>query len=56
MNIEQFRDFGLTVKGVEECFPFGSDVLVYKIMGKMFTYCGLEPKDGCFIANMKCST
>ena len=22
----------------------------------MFTYCGLEPKDGCIIANMKCST
>lgn len=56
MNIEQFRDFCLTVKGAEECFPFGSDVLVYKIMGKMFTYCGLEPNDGCFIANMKCST
>ncbi len=56
MNIEEYRNYCLGVKGAEECFPFGSDTLVYKVLGKMFTYAGLEPKDGRFIANMKCDT
>ena len=56
MNIEDYRDFCLSVKGAEECFPFGDDVLVYKVMGKMFTYAGLTPENGRVIANMKCST
>lgn len=56
MNIEEYRDYCVGLKGAEECFPFGSDTLVYKVLGKMFTYAGLEPKDGRFIANMKCDT
>ena len=56
MNIEEYRDYCVGLKGAEECFPFGYDTLVYKVLGKMFTYAGLEPRDGRFIANMKCDT
>ena len=56
MNIEEYRDYCLSLKGSEECFPFGDDTLVYKVLGKVYTYAGLNPKDGRFIANMKCDT
>ena len=36
MNIEAYRDYCLAKKGVEETLPFGPDVLVFKVMGKMF--------------------
>lgn len=56
MNIEEFREHCLSVKGSSESLPFiGNDVLVFKIMGKMFAYIALEPKDGVFRANMKCN-
>lgn len=55
MNIEEFRECCLSVKGAEECFPFGDDVFVYKVMGKVFTYASVEPKEGRLCANMKCS-
>lgn len=55
MNIEDFRDYCLSVKGVTECFPFDEYTLVFKIMGKMFTYLPLQPKEGRFWANMKCN-
>jgi len=34
MNIEELRNHCLTIKNVEECTPFGDDVMVYKIMDK----------------------
>lgn len=39
MNIEEFRDYCLSKKGVTEStpFPMNYDVLVFKVMGKMFT-------------------
>ncbi|MCL2413859.1 MAG: MmcQ/YjbR family DNA-binding protein [Bacteroidales bacterium] len=55
MNIEQFREKCLKIKGVEECFPFHEDVLVFKVMGKMFAFVVLFPKDGEFRASMKCN-
>jgi predicted DNA-binding protein (MmcQ/YjbR family) len=55
MNIEELRSHCLAIKGVEECTPYGDDVLVYKIMDKSFTYCPLLPKDNEFFAVMKCS-
>lgn len=55
MNIEEFRDLCLRVPGVEECMPFGDDVVAFKIMGKMFAYFGLNPKGGRFHADMKCN-
>jgi predicted DNA-binding protein (MmcQ/YjbR family) len=36
MNIESFRNYCLSKKGVTEEFPFGQETLVYKVMGKMF--------------------
>ena len=42
MNIEQFRDYCLTKKGVTEEFPFDEQTLVFKVMGKMFALSGLE--------------
>jgi predicted DNA-binding protein (MmcQ/YjbR family) len=42
MNIESYRAYCLTKKGVTEEFPFGEDILVYKVMGKMFALTDLE--------------
>lgn len=54
MNIEEYREYCLSVKGAAECMPFDEFTLVYKVMGKMFSYAPLNPKDGNFWANMKC--
>ena len=54
MNIEEFREHCLAVKGSEECFPFDDTVMVFKIMGKMFAYISIAPRDGEFRANLKC--
>ena len=54
MNLEEVRDFCLRVKGAEECMPFDETTLVYKVMGKMFAYMGLERHDGFFMLNLKC--
>ena len=54
MNIEELRNHCLVIEKAEECTPFGDDVLVYKIMGKMFAYFSLAPKDGRFAVNLKC--
>jgi len=42
MNIEEFRQYCLSKKGVTENLPFGPDTLVFKVMGKMFALSGLE--------------
>ena len=52
MNIEEFRDYCLQKKGVEEAFPFDEATLVFKVMGKMFALTGLN-RDG-FAINLKC--
>ncbi|REH45822.1 putative DNA-binding protein (MmcQ/YjbR family) [Tenacibaculum gallaicum] len=55
MNIEEFRNYCITKKGVTEHFPFDDNVLVFKVMDKMFALSGLdsweqhEPK-----VNLKC--
>lgn len=36
MNLEFFRDLVLNLPEVEECQPFGNDVLVYKTGKKIF--------------------
>ena len=54
MNIEEYRDYCLSIEGATECTPFGEYTLVYKVMGKMFTFAPLRPKDGRFWADMKC--
>lgn len=42
MNIETFREYCLSKKGVTEEFPFDEHTLVFKVMGKMFALSGLE--------------
>lgn len=42
MNIEEFREFCLKLKGVTEELPFDEDTLVFKVMGKMFALTGIE--------------
>lgn len=36
VDTEHFRSYCISKKGVTEEFPFGEEVLVYKVMGKMF--------------------
>ena len=51
MNIEEFRDYCLVKKGVEETFPFDEVTLVFKVMGKMFA---LADVDLFVSVNLKC--
>lgn len=41
MNIETVREYCLCLKGVTEEQPFGPQVAVYKVMGKMFALLSL---------------
>lgn len=51
MNIENYRDYCITKPGVTEGFPFGEDVLVFKVMNKMFALTDIEN----FVSvNLKC--
>ena len=56
MHIESYREHCLQKKGVTEHFPFDDNVLVFKVMNKMFALSGLdsweqqEPK-----VNLKCN-
>ncbi|MFN7314026.1 MAG: MmcQ/YjbR family DNA-binding protein [Bacteroidota bacterium] len=52
MHIELFREICLSLKGVEETFPFGEDVLVYKVLGKIFALTSFSGHDSC---NLKCN-
>jgi len=52
MNIEDFRDYCLAKKAVEETFPFDEVTLVFKVLGKMFALTGLEREE--FTVNLKC--
>lgn len=55
MDIEEFRHHCLSVKGASESTPFlDSNVLAFKVMGKMFCMISLNPKDGAFKADLKC--
>lgn len=42
MNVEEYRLFCLSKKGVTEEFPFDEVTLVFKVMGKMFSLVPLE--------------
>ena len=52
MNIEIFRAYCLSKKGVTEEFPFDKTTLVFKVMGKMFALTGLNRIP--FSVNLKC--
>lgn len=42
MNIEQLRKYCLSKKGTSEGFPFDDNVLVFKVLGKMFVLTRLD--------------
>jgi len=50
MDLESFRTYCLSKKGVTEEFPFGEEVFVYKVMGKMFALTSLDFPS----VNLKC--
>ena len=52
MDIETFRNYCISKKGVTEEFPFGPDNLVFKVMGKMFALTSLDKIP--LSANLKC--
>ncbi|NBA75455.1 MmcQ/YjbR family DNA-binding protein [Emticicia sp. ODNR4P] len=52
MDIEKFREYCLSKKGVTEELPFGPETLVYKVMGKIFALTGLDSE--VFTVNLKC--
>lgn len=54
MNIEELREYCLSIKGASESLPFDEHTLVYKLMGKMFAYFSLHPKIEKFFVTMKC--
>lgn len=53
MNIESFRLYCLSKKGVTEEFPFDEVTLAFKVMGKIFALTGLDSEE--FTVNLKCS-
>ena len=52
MNLEEFREHCLAKGGVTEGTPFGEDVLVYKVGGKIFALASLDEVPAT--ANLKC--
>lgn len=51
MYIDQFREYCLAKHTVTEETPFGPDVLVFKVAGKMFALCNIEQFESI---NLKC--
>ena len=51
MNLELFRSYCLAKKNAIEDFPFGEDVMVFKVAGKIFALCGIDPFES---VNLKC--
>jgi len=52
MNIDFLREYCLSKPNVEETLPFGPDVLVYKVSGKIFLLFSLDEEPLQF--NVKC--
>ena len=51
MNIEDFRDYCLSLPGATEETPFGPDTLVFKVGGKLFALTDLQTFAS---VNLKC--
>ena len=52
MDLEQLRTACLALKGTSEDMPFGEDILVFRVMGKIFLLTGINADPPT--ANMKC--
>ncbi len=53
MNIDEFREYCFTKKGVTEDFPFDDVTLCIRVMGKIFAITGLDSEQ--FKVNLKCA-
>ncbi len=42
MHIEDYRNYCLSLKGTSESLPFDEKILVFKVMGKIFTLTNIE--------------
>ena len=51
MNIEEYREYCLSKRGVTEDFPFDNVTLVFKVAGKMFALADIV---GFTSVNLKC--
>ena len=51
MNIEDLRDYCLSLKEVTEGFPFDETTLVFKVMNKIFCITDTEDKFGVALKN-----
>ena len=51
MNIEELRNYCLSKPATEEGLPFNNDVLVFKVVGKMFALISISEPD---TVNLKC--
>ena len=52
MNVEDLRQYYLSMKGATEDLPFDEVTLVFKVMGKIFAASGLDAPE-CSV-NLKC--
>lgn len=52
MQLEELKQMFLSKNSTTEDFPFGEDVMVFKVMGKMFGLISLN--DTPFNVNLKC--
>jgi predicted DNA-binding protein (MmcQ/YjbR family) len=52
MDLAEFREYCLSKPGANEGTPFGSDVLVFKVAGKMFALAALDELPTT--VNLKC--
>ena len=52
MNIEELRDYCLSLKGVEEKMPFDERTLVFAVKNKMFCMTDVEDYE---LINVKCN-
>jgi predicted DNA-binding protein (MmcQ/YjbR family) len=52
MDVESFRTYCLSKKGVTETFPFDEVTLCLKVAGKIFALTGLDNER--FTVNLKC--
>ncbi|MEM6643852.1 MAG: MmcQ/YjbR family DNA-binding protein [Bacteroidota bacterium] len=51
MNIEEYREYCLAKPGTTEETPFGPDILVFKVMGKIYAIAGITDFE---YINLKC--
>ena len=56
VNVEQIRSYCMSKKAVTEHLPFDDNVLVFKVMNKMFLLTGLDSwEKGESAVNLKCN-